>query len=68
MTTLEAVANVFFVLWGVFEIVSRAPFTNYLMAMYPASMRPARQAVYWVLVLLGFAAIAIGASRLLRFL
>ena len=68
MTTLEAVVNVFFLLCGVLFLAFRDPLTNYLMAMYPASVRPARRHVYWVVVVGGVGAIVVGGLRLLRFL
>jgi len=66
--TQETVGSVFFVLMGLVFVVFRGPLTNYLMAMYPAPIRPTRQVVYWVLVVLGLAFIAFGGSQLLRLL
>jgi len=66
VTTLEAVANVFFVLWGAVFLVFRDPLTNYMTAMYSSwGLRPARWQVYWVMVVGSVVALMVGGLGLL---
>jgi hypothetical protein len=63
--TQEIIAGGFFVLVGVAMVVFRTQLTSYLYAMYPASVRPDREILRWMVLIGGVLVVLIGGSVLI---